>query len=703
MLPLLLVVSPQSNAQSDRPREPAEPSETAKQVSRLTAALKDRSYWPNQYRAAEALGQLRPAAKDAVPALVAALNDPEIFVRYAAVRALDKIGILSPKVVAALKAAAKDETPLVRNAALEVCERLLGNATREDVPALIAELKDAKSFLRSAAARLLGEVGSISGCAEVLPALKGAMKDKDPNLGREATAACQRLLNRTTRQDVPALLAALKDSEPFVRRAAARALGQVGDLAPETLAALKTVAKDETPPVREAAIAAYEKLMGKATRNDVPVLIAELKDMESPARRSAARALGKAGALSTSPDAMAALKAAMADKDPDVRRAATQAWERNSALVEPYLLQGRLAEGEAALSERLKVAPQDDQARFGLGVLRFIRGVERLGQALHKCGCRSGNTNIPILRLPVPKNPDPAPISYADLRRVLDDFYRDLFTAEAILADVTDDKVKLPLHLAVIRLDLIGEGKPTDEFLAIVKKIMQRQQFDFQKSNPDLLVCFDRGDVAWLRAYCHLLMAMLDFYLAFDTEQLFDLTADELFARPRNRFAGDNIEKQRKMLDASRIIVVKEPARLGQFRQHFLRVAELNRETWKHIRTETDDDHEWLPNPKQEGVLGLPVRNEMIDTWLVMMAELEALLDGERTFSIFWSRNGKGLNLKTLLDDPPAKFVLDGEFPGTLADKYFSERKEVNFNVIMAVFQIFSDPATAVTYAAWFN
>ncbi|SRR5229473_179930 len=108
-------------------------------------------------------------------------------------------------------------------------------------------------------------------------------------------------------------------------------------------------------------------------------------------------------------------------------------------------------------------------------------------------------------------------------------------------------------------------------------------------------------------------------------------------------------------------VKVKEPARLGRFRKHLLRVAELNRETWKFIRAETDDDHEWLPNPKQKGVLGLPVRNEMIDSWLAMMGELEALLEGKRTFLKSWGlhKNGKGLNLKTLFDDPPEKFVLD--------------------------------------------
>jgi hypothetical protein len=372
-------------------------------------------------------------------------------------------------------------------------------------------------------------------------------------------------------------------------------------------------------------------------------------------------------------------------------------------LVEKYLHSGELARGEQALEAALAAAPKDDQVRFGLGVLQFVRGVERLGQSLHLYGARSENTNVPFLRLPVPKNPDPAPISYAAFRRLLDDFRRDLSAAEATLAGVTDDGVKLPLRLAAVRLDLVGDGKPTDRFIDILTRVMQRQRFDFLKSNPDFLVCFDRGDVAWLRAYCHLLMGMLDFYLAFDTEASFDLAADELFAKPKKPFRGDDAERWQKIQEAGKEIAVKEPARLGRFRKHLIQVAELNRETWRHIRAETDDDHEWLPNPRQKGVLGLQVRDEMVDAWLAMMAELEALLDGKRTFlQVFINKNGKGLNLKTLLDDPPEKFVLDGTFPQNLPDKYWSVGKGVDINVLFRVIEVFNDP-TAVAYAVWFN
>src|SRR5262249_31044537 len=158
-----------------------------------------------------------------------------------------------------------------------------------------------------------------------------------------------------------------------------------------------------------------ESLVSKATKEDVPDLIAALKakDAETFVRRATARKLGEACSLVVSTEAMTALKAATNDDDLEVVVVATEAWRRippshvtlafEPPLVEAYLRQGRLAEGEAALRERLKDAPRDDQARFGLGVLQFLRGVERLGQSLHKYGARTENTNIPFLRLPVPK------------------------------------------------------------------------------------------------------------------------------------------------------------------------------------------------------------------------------------------------------------------------------------------------------------
>jgi hypothetical protein len=94
----------------------------------------------------------------------------------------------------------------------------------------------------------------------------------------------------------------------------------------------------------------------------------------------------------------------------------------------------------------------------------------------------------------------------------------------------------------------------------------------------------------------------------------------------------------------------------------------------------------------------------MIDAWLGMMGEFEALLEGKRTMPTDFGlgKNGKGLNLKVLLDDPPEKFALGGEFPRNLPDKYFANGQAVDIGVLFRVFTLFGN-TTSVAYAAWFN
>lgn len=370
-------------------------------------------------------------------------------------------------------------------------------------------------------------------------------------------------------------------------------------------------------------------------------------------------------------------------------------------LVQQFLDSGELSRGEQVLEAELAAHPQDDQSRFSLGVLQLVRAVERLGQALHEYGVKP--TNDLFLRLPVPENTEPAVINYFRFRRMLDDFGRNLSIVEATLSKITDDNVRLPLKLADIHLDFDADGKPTDKFHDVLLKLFQARQFDFLKDNPGFLIVFDRGDVAWLRAYCHLLGGMLDLFLAFDGEESFDLWADRAFAKPKKTFTGDEDERLRKTQGIDEILI-QEPQRLGRFRRHWIAVAELNHETWKHIRAETDDDHEWLPNPKQRGIFRLPVRDEMIDNWLAMMSEFQRLLEGERTFPHLFGRynDDEELNLKTLLDDPPKKLGLNGGFPRNMGKKYFEKPKPLKSEAIWRGVQMFLNPAT-MGYPAWFN
>ena len=367
--------------------------------------------------------------------------------------------------------------------------------------------------------------------------------------------------------------------------------------------------------------------------------------------------------------------------------------------------EGRFADGETASLLALDANPKDDETRFGLGMIQFARAVENLGKSLYEYGAVSKKATQPFLRLPVPVNEKPSVISYQALGRVLDAFATDLCRAEATLASIKDDQVKLRLRLAKIRLDFTGAGKERTTLIDLLNEL-NGGRFDFQKANPEFRVHFDRGDVAWLRSYCHLLSAMVEGYRAVDEEAGFDERVKDIFPK---------VEAPAKPADRDWVngLKVVDAPRLRRMRLHLVAVCELNRETWQHIRKETDDDFEWLPHPKQTDQLGLPLTADRIDRWLAMMEQWEGLLKGELLVPsgliVFVHNNhpkGMGLNVKKLLDEPPTDLLNQDRIREKgIAAKYLEPevgKKMFDFNVVWGTIQLFDGPF-GFAYAARLN
>ena len=320
--------------------------------------------------------------------------------------------------------------------------------------------------------------------------------------------------------------------------------------------------------------------------------------------------------------------------------------------AESYLHDGTFIEGQTALRIALVDNPADDEARFGLGIIQFVLAVENLGEALYEYGVMSEKTNVPFLRLPVPRNDKPAAISYAQLGQILDTFATDLALAEATFAGIKSDNLKLRLRLDKIKFDFAKTGLNQTSLLDLLAKV-NGGQFAFQKGNPEFRIHFDRGDVAWLRSYCHLLSAMVDGYRAVDSESVFEEWAKQTFPNvvaTARKAAFDSLNGLR---------LVNTP-RLRRMRLHLVAVCELNKESWEHIRKETDNDYEWLAHPGQDDQNGLSLTNPQIDAWLATMTQLEGLLKGDMLVPgdlLRHIHNGHdtryGLNVKKLFDDPP--------------------------------------------------
>jgi HEAT repeat protein len=184
-------------------------------VPTLTRALASPSLRARDLAAVH-LGRLGPAAKEAVPALVKALEDTDSFISRRARAALGAIGPV---------------------------------AAREAVPALARLLK--KFGAKDEAVQALGRLGP-----DAVPALLEATKDNKSPETVEALGA----IGPGAKAAVPALVTLLTDPDTFLRRAAAGALANIGPDAHEASSALVTALKDGDPVVRQRAAAALKRV-----------------------------------------------------------------------------------------------------------------------------------------------------------------------------------------------------------------------------------------------------------------------------------------------------------------------------------------------------------------------------------------------------------------------------------------------------------
>jgi HEAT repeat protein len=252
--------------------------------------------------AAELLGSLRLAAKDAVPALAKLLTDDEQLRERAALT----LGLIGPDAIPALVAALADKNPAVRKAAIS------GLRASPDVtvaiPDLAKTLTDADVEVRRAAAHALTAGGGglpyypttgltperAKAHANAFPALVKALEDPDAQV-RASAAEALRLVGPKVESAIPELSQLLGDLE-FVGKQAAVTLGWVGPAAAPGLMQFLSNTKPGTRP--DVALAVVEALgrIGPNVKEIRPALVKALPNLPPDAQVKAAETLGWFGA-----------------------------------------------------------------------------------------------------------------------------------------------------------------------------------------------------------------------------------------------------------------------------------------------------------------------------------------------------------------------------------------------------------------------
>ncbi|MDX8457734.1 hypothetical protein WDX12_01475 [Mesorhizobium sp. RIZ17] len=381
-----------------------------------------------------------------------------------------------------------------------------------------------------------------------------------------------------------------------------------------------------------------------------------------------------------------------------------------------------VAERNTALATLEVAAAKDPAAAYAAGAGEFFTALELLAGGLHRHGFESPKSfMLPLMRLPVPDNPNPQPLTYEEFRAILVAFRDRLEKSAATLGSVpanADIGMVVDLTRAGIDLNEDGVIAPDESFAAIMASL-SRGSIDTSNTAPSLTFRFDRADGFWLQGYAEFLMAQADFWLAHDFRNAFDGSFHMLFPRaklplqdalvpPDGGMSGNMFASEWRFADFISLVhlvnwPVIEPERRQAARRHLLEMIRLSRENWKAILAETDNDREWLPGPQQKGInplTGLEVGEEQVQAWLATLTVAEDLLEG-RVLLPHFRITGKGINMKRFFDEPkPFDLVLSITGPGIAP--YLESGKILSSDDFDQIQRQFGG-AGFLTFALWFN
>lgn len=227
--------------------------------------------------------------KEPLPDGLKALRDSDPNVRYRAALILSRLGPTAKFAIPELREALKDKSPLVRVKVAEAIWQVERPLPSVILPTLTAALTEKDAETRSAAADVLGLMGSKA--APATAALIKALADKDEGV---QTAVIEALgeIGPPARKAAPALLALLRDGELLLTEPSiVVALSKLG---PGIVPDLSTALDDKSARKRQGAAFALG-LMGPAAVEAAPALTERLDDKNTLVRVEAARALGKIG------------------------------------------------------------------------------------------------------------------------------------------------------------------------------------------------------------------------------------------------------------------------------------------------------------------------------------------------------------------------------------------------------------------------
>ncbi|MEO6299322.1 MAG: hypothetical protein ABIV25_04525 [Paracoccaceae bacterium] len=322
--------------------------------------------------------------------------------------------------------------------------------------------------------------------------------------------------------------------------------------------------------------------------------------------------------------------------------------------------------GLAATEARLgALLTPTDEERFALGGVEFLRAIEGTFQDRWTAGMTDRTGMLPLLRLPLEDNPNPAPFDPKMIVNVFAHAADKLAKAQTALTAIPESSdFGLEIALDDIWFDVNSDGaRSKGEGIADILGPEVLGGMDESGTAPQPLptVRFDVADAAWLAAYSDMLGGICAAVRAYDptepiTRVMTARAKMETFGRVEaDPFFGGNSNPD--VFDMIAMILATlnqtpDKALMAEGQTHFLNMVAENRQFWTRVAAEKDNVHEWLPNDNQQSALGIDVPPGTGAAWMVMLSDFEAVMKGEKLIP-YWRIDGPaGINVAKMFTDP---------------------------------------------------
>lgn len=308
----------------------------------------------------------------------------------------------------------------------------------------------------------------------------------------------------------------------------------------------------------------------------------------------------------------------------------------------------------------LEADPVSPGRDFALGGVRFLLAIEKTLQLRYRHNADFGDMDLPVLRLPLPDNPQAEPFYSGLVADLFRQVVADMGAARVDLQRATGD-FGVTLDLTRLWFDINGNGAPdAGETLQDAAGAALGQGLP-QDLNA-LTVRFDGADAAWLEAYTHLLEGFGHLVLAFDPTEVIEEVNTNIAQMQALRGARSSdyyfwFTGNEEFVDAFAVLygaVNRQPdtAHVHAMRDNLLAMVAANRRFWAMVPLETDNDREWIPSRSQVSALGITLPEDTAERWMAVLQDAEDVLLGKQLVG-HWRLEGKGgVNVAKLLQDP---------------------------------------------------